>query len=80
MIFLKYKDNNSDFTPLFNRTAFPEDIERSVASMLTEIRQNGDDAIIKYAAQFDSLSLTPDTLRVTQEEIDNASRKDRTSS
>ena len=72
MKFLKYKDSNSDFSPLFNRTAFPEDIERSVAKMLSEIRQRGDEAVIEYAAQYDSLNLTPETLKVTQEEIDNA--------
>ena len=72
MKFLKYKDNESDFSPLFNRTAFPEDIERSVAKILADIRKNGDDAIIRYAKKFDNLNLTPETFKVTQAEIDNA--------
>ena len=72
MIFLKYKDAESDFSPLFNRTAFPEDIERSVATILSDIRKSGDQAVIDYAAKFDKLSLTPETFKVTQEEIDNA--------
>ena len=72
MIFLKYKDAESDFSPLFNRTAFPEDIERSVATILSDIRKSGDQAVIDYAAKFDKLLLTPETFKVTQEEIDNA--------
>ena len=72
MKYLKYKDPKSDFSPLFSRTAFPEDIEKNVSAILSEIKQDGDLAIIKYAAQFDSLQLTPETFRVTQEEIDNS--------
>jgi histidinol dehydrogenase len=72
MIFLKYKDDCSDFSALFNRTAFPEDIEKSVATILCDIRNQGDKAISEYALKFDNLTLTPDNVRVTQEEIDNA--------
>ena len=72
MKFLKYKDPESDFSPLFNRTAFPEDIERSVAEILADLRKNGDDAVIKYAKKFDNLNLSAETIKVTQTEIDNA--------
>lgn len=72
MIFLKYKDADSDFSALFNRTAFPEDIERSVATILSDIRNNGDDAVVQYAKKFDNLDLTPENIKVTQDEIDNS--------
>ena len=72
MIFLKYKDAESDFSALFNRTAFPEDIERSVATILSDIRNNGDDAVVQYAKKFDNLELTPENIKVTQAEIDNS--------
>lgn len=72
MKFLKYKDPESDFSPLFNRTAFPEDIERSVAAILADIRTDGDKAVAQYAKKFDNLDLTPANMRVSQEEIDNA--------
>ena len=74
MIFLKYKDAASDFSALFNRTAFPEDIEKSVATILSDIRNRGDNAIIDYAKKFDNLDLTPESFRVTQEEIQNAEK------
>jgi histidinol dehydrogenase len=72
MIFLKYKDSSCDFSPLFNRTAFPEDIEKSVAEILSDIRKNGDHAVVKYAQKFDQVTLSPDSIRVSQEDIDAA--------
>ncbi|MCM8530785.1 MAG: histidinol dehydrogenase, partial [Lentisphaeraceae bacterium] len=72
MIFLKYNDAESDFSALFNRTAFPEDIEKSVATILSDIRNRGDKAVIDYAKKFDKLALSPENFRVTQEEIDNS--------
>ncbi|MCM8538533.1 MAG: histidinol dehydrogenase [Lentisphaeraceae bacterium] len=72
MIFLKYNDAESDFSALFNRTAFPEDIEKSVATILSDIRNRGDKAVIDYAKKFDNLTLSPENFRVTQEEIDNS--------
>jgi len=72
MIFLKYKEKSHDFSPLFNRTAFPEDIERSVAEILSDLKKNGDKAVFKYAEKFDQLKLTADSLRVTQAEIETA--------
>lgn len=72
MIFLKYNDAESDFSALFNRTAFPEDIEKSVATILSDIRNRGDKAVVDYAQKFDNLALSPENFRVTQEEIDNS--------
>lgn len=59
----------AELAELNERTAFPENVERSVAEMLSNIRTNGDDAIIEYAAKFDGAALTPDQFRVSDEEI-----------
>ena len=71
---LKYQNNIQapEFAELFDRTAFPEDISRSVAEILNDIQLNGDDAVIKYAEKFDGVQLDLDNLRVPQSEIDAA--------
>ncbi len=35
-----------------------------------DVKENGDQAVIKYTEKFDKASLTPQTIKVTQEEID----------
>lgn len=71
---LKYQNNIQapEFAELFDRTAFPEDISRSVAEILNDIQLNGDEAVIKYAEKFDGVQLDLDKLRVPQSEIDAA--------
>ena len=74
MEIISYKDSdfNSKLAPLFNRTAYSAEVEKSVALILADIKENGDAAVAKYAQKFDNVTLTPDQFRVTQEEIDNA--------
>ncbi|MBQ3864713.1 MAG: histidinol dehydrogenase [Clostridia bacterium] len=52
------------------KTAIPEDIEKSVASMMENIRTNGDSAVKAYTEQFDHVVLT--TMEVSPEEIEAA--------
>lgn len=65
-------DFAADIAPLLNRSAFSQDIDLAVKEILADIRQNGDDAIIKYALKFDHATLTPDRFLVTAAEIDAA--------
>ncbi len=47
----------------------------TVARILEDVRKNGDQAVIKYARRFDSPDMTIDSLKVTSDEIDAASRQ-----
>ena len=48
------------------------DVVSIVQEVLDDIRENGDEAVLKYTIKFDGADLTPDTMRVTQAEIDSA--------
>lgn len=45
------------------------DVNDTVAAILADVRDKGDAAVIDYTKRFDRLELTPDTLRVTEDEI-----------
>lgn len=49
-----------------------EEVDRVVADIIAEVRGRGDSAVIDYTSRFDSLDLTPGTLRVSEAEIDAA--------
>lgn len=49
-----------------------EEVDRVVADIIAEVRERGDAAIIDYTQRFDHLTLTPQALRVSPEEIDAA--------
>ncbi|KAA0968963.1 histidinol dehydrogenase [Aureimonas fodinaquatilis] len=48
------------------------DVEEAVRVILARVRSEGDDALIDLTRRFDSLELTPDTLRISPEEIAQA--------
>ncbi len=47
----------------------------TVNGVLTDIRENGDAAVLKYTKMFDKAELTPETMRVSEEEIKDAISK-----
>ncbi|MCR5734418.1 MAG: histidinol dehydrogenase [Lachnospiraceae bacterium] len=49
-----------------------EEYEKTVKEILADVRNNGDEAVIRYTNRFDRNSITADTLRVTEEEIEEA--------
>lgn len=49
-----------------------EDVGRSVAAILADVRARGDAALLEYTARFDRLRLTADRLRIDASEIDAA--------
>jgi histidinol dehydrogenase len=49
-----------------------EEVDRVVADIIAEVRARGDAALIGYTAKFDELNLEPETLRVSEAEIDEA--------
>jgi histidinol dehydrogenase len=49
-----------------------EDVDKSVREIVAKVRKEGDAALIAYTSQFDRLDLTPETLRVSEDEIKSA--------
>ncbi len=47
-------------------------VDAPVAAIIADVRARGDAALIEYTSRFDRLDLTPDTLRVTADEIEQA--------
>ncbi len=60
---------------IYERTAFPDEIEQGVAEILKDIRADGDAAVARYAKKFDAVDLTPEQFRVTDAEIAAASEQ-----
>lgn len=62
----------TDCTPadLFERTTQTADVSVVVRDIIEDVRQNGDEALIRYAEKFDRAKLT--ALKVSEEEINDA--------
>ncbi|KHA53598.1 histidinol dehydrogenase [Sulfitobacter geojensis] len=58
------------------------DVDAVVAEIIADVRSRGDAAVIDVTTKFDRIALTPDTLRITAEEIadamDEVSSEDKT--
>ena len=48
------------------------DIEKRVKEILRDVKEQGDKALCDYTRQFDQLSLTSETLRVSEDEVEDA--------
>lgn len=56
-----------------NRRAIPSaDVRDAVATIIADVRDRGDEALVDYAARFDHVTLTPETMRVTESELQQA--------
>lgn len=51
------------------------DVNEAVAAILADVRARGDRALIEYTERFDRLTLTPETLRISADEIAEAEAK-----
>lgn len=70
---LNEKSKNDLLTSLLKRNPGQyTEYEGVVNDIITNIRENGDSALLDYTCRFDKWGATADTLRVTQEEIDEA--------
>ena len=49
-----------------------EEQEKAVREILSAVRKEGDTAVLRYTAAFDGVELSPETLAVSEEEIDSA--------
>ena len=46
--------------------------EAAVANILANVKEKGDEALFSYTKEFDKVEVTPETIRVTEEEIEEA--------
>ncbi|ACX51476.1 histidinol dehydrogenase [Ammonifex degensii KC4] len=57
---------------LDRRFSFPSEAADQVASILQEVKEKGDEAVLSFTARFDRVNLRPEELEVTAAEIDRA--------
>ncbi len=70
------KSAETRVTSIINRgLGFKEKDYLKVSQILEDVRKNGDNALIKYANQFDSPGLSIKSIRVTSDEIEAAANK-----
>ena len=67
------KPSSKKFIKLFNRVANRNRrVEEKVGRILEDVKNNGDDAVIRYTRKFDKVKLTPREIKVTEGEINAA--------
>ena len=49
--------------------------EAAVADILANVKEKGDEALFSYTKEFDKVEVTPETIRVTEAEIEEAYKK-----
>ena len=49
--------------------------EGTVARIVDDVRERGDEALFEYTEKFDHIKLTPETVQVTEQEIEEAYRE-----
>jgi histidinol dehydrogenase len=66
-------DFEAAFTTLLNaKREDSPDVDEVVAGIIADVRARGDQAVIDLTEKFDRVTLTPDTMRITQAEIATA--------
>ena len=66
-------DFEQQFAALIDaRRGLGEDVDAAVAAIVADVRKRGDDALVDLTCRFDKVELTPATLRLSREEIDEA--------
>jgi len=68
------KTGTEDFERLFRRIEgrsgeTPPEVEDSVKEILAAVRKRGDEAVIDYTERFDGVLLTPEEMRVSEDEV-----------
>lgn len=74
MKILRHTDSDWEQTlaTLDRRAEASDTVREVVSSVIRDIRTRGDEALLDYTSRFDGAQLTPDTLKVSQKEIDEA--------
>lgn len=70
----KNKEFENFLDSICSRRSYPSEIEKPVKSIIDDVRKKGDMALCFYAEKFDGADLTPDCLRISKREIQEAAR------
>ncbi|WP_375571696.1 histidinol dehydrogenase [Ahrensia marina] len=66
----------SDFTALLGaKREEAADVREAVDAILVDVRERGDEAVCALTEQYDRLALTPETMRVSEDELDAATNE-----
>ena len=66
-------DFEAAFTMLLNaKREDSPDVDVIVADVIADVRARGDEAVLELTEKFDRIKLTPDTMRVTADEVEEA--------
>lgn len=66
-------DFEAAFTTLLNaKREDSPDVDAIVAGIIADVRARGDEAVLELTEKFDRIALTPDTMRVTADEVEEA--------
>jgi histidinol dehydrogenase len=66
-------DFEAAFTTLLNaKREDSPDVDIIVADVIADVRARGDEAVLELTEKFDRIKLTPDTMRVTADEVEEA--------
>ena len=66
-------DFEAEFTALLNaKREDSPDVDDAVAGIIADVRARGDDAVIELTERFDRIALTPQTMRLTADEVADA--------
>jgi histidinol dehydrogenase len=71
----KKKNGETCLSALFERRAYPPDIEENVKKILTEVKSKGDAALANFAKIYDGVKMSPSDFRITEKEMSQACRK-----
>ena len=79
MLDYRQKDFAAELDVIYNRPSYPASIEEAVRTMVDTVRREGDQALVRYALEFDKVKLAPSEFKVSDEEIAQAEKSlDRT--
>ncbi|HOK03728.1 MAG TPA: histidinol dehydrogenase [Victivallales bacterium] len=70
----KNKNDLNSLFALFNRDAYPKQIEKELSLILEEVAQKGDKAVAKFARKFDGIELQKDMFRIKEDEFKEAEK------
>lgn len=74
-LFRDTPDFSARLQAMLSRKAFSPEIEASAAAMIQAVREEGDQALCRFALQYDHTELAPEHFRVSEAEIDAACAK-----
>lgn len=75
MKMIKSWQDKAALKKIVNRCSLDEAVDETVKGIIEDVHRDGDRAVLKYAGRFDKVSLKASELRVSREEIREASQK-----